>query len=101
MKPCENSDGYVYQNCIYSQIMSKIGCQPFWMDYIKTELPNCTNDSQINLFLSNLTKLTHISSEKELIGEYNCLKPCKFMEYKVRLSNLLLATHTIGICYSI
>ena len=84
MKPCENSDGYVYQNCIYSQIMSKIGCQPFWMDYIKTELPNCTNDSQINLFLYTLSILNSLSTDEELIEEYNCLKPCKYMEYKVR-----------------
>ena len=40
-------------------------------------------DSEINLFLSSLTKLNSISSEKEMIEEYNCLKPCKFMEYKV------------------
>ena len=69
--------------------MSKIGCRPFWMDYIQTDLPNCTNDSQINLFLSSLTKLNSISSEKEMIEEYNCLKPCKFMEYKVKTWLLL------------
>ena len=83
INPCENSDDYVYQNCIFTKIMSKIGCQPFWMDYIKSDLPNCTDISQINLILSSLVILNKISSEKDLIEEYNCLKPCKFMEYKV------------------
>ena len=90
INPCENSAGYVFQNCIYSQIMSKIGCQPFWMDYVKTDLPNCTNASQINLFLSSFTELNSISSEAELIEEYNCLKPCKYMEYKVRTARYII-----------
>ena len=83
VNPCEHSPGYVLQNCVYNQIMSEIGCQPFWLDYIQTDLPKCTNSSQICLSLSSFTKLNSISSEKEFIQKYNCLKPCKYMEYKV------------------
>ena len=83
INPCEDSPGYVFQNCIYSQMMSKIGCQPYWIDYIKTDLPKCETDSQLNLTLHSISNLNLISSEKELIEEYNCLKPCKYMEYKV------------------
>ena len=84
MNPCESSAGYVFQNCIYSQIMTKIGCQPFWLDHVPTDLPNCTDGSQIYFFLQKTSELNAISSEKELIESYNCLRPCKYMEYKVR-----------------
>lgn len=65
--------------------MSKIGCHPFWIDYIQTDLPNCTDASQISRILDKLMLLNAISSEKELMEEYdNCLRPCKYMEYMVR-----------------
>ena len=82
--PCELSDGYVFQNCIYRQLMAKIGCQPFWLDYIQTDLPKCTDASQLSLFVHKFLSLNAISSEKELMEAYNCLRPCKYMEYMVR-----------------
>ena len=83
INPCELSNDYVFQNCIYSQIITKIGCQPFWLDFIETDLPNCTDASQISHFLNVLVKLNSMTSERELIEEYNCLRPCKYMEYQV------------------
>ena len=64
--------------------MTKIGCKPFWRDHVPTDLPNCTDGSQIYSFLLKSAELNAISSEKELIEAYNCLRPCKYMEYKVR-----------------
>ena len=84
--PCEQAEGYVYQNCMYREIMSRIGCQPFWLDFIMTDLPNCTEASQIFSFLDVFSNLTGVSSEKELKADYSCLRPCKYMEYKVRLT---------------
>ena len=69
--------------------MSKIGCQPFWLDYVPTNLPNCTKGSQINTFLQRISELNAISTEKELMEAYNCLRPCKYMEYKVRTAMLI------------
>ena len=64
--------------------MSKIGCQPFWLDYIQTDLQKCTDASQISRFLYQFFGLDAISSEKELMESYDCLRPCKYMEYMVR-----------------
>ena len=64
-------------------MMSRIGCQPFWLDHIQTDLQKCTNIFQIRQFLFNFTHLASISSEKKFTEEYNCLKPCKYMQYKV------------------
>ena len=81
--PCEPRDGYVFQHCMYKHLMEKIGCQPFWLDFLLTEHPNCTEASQISRFLEAFLNLTSISSENELMEEYSCLRPCSYMEYKV------------------
>ena len=64
-------------------MMSKIGCQPYWLDYIHTDIMNCTEASQLDAFLSQMSNLVQISTEKELKDNYNCLKPCRYMKYKV------------------
>ena len=64
-------------------MISKIGCQPYWLDYINTEIVNCSKASQLDKFLIHMTKLIMISTEEELNDEYDCFKPCNYMEYKV------------------
>ena len=81
--PCEESHDYSFQNCIYAKMISKIGCQPYWLDYINTGIENCSKVSQLGTFLKNMGDLNLISSARELADEYNCLKPCNYMEYKV------------------
>ena len=85
MNPCEESCNYNFQNCIYTKMISKVGCQPYWLDYINTDLAICSKASQLDLFLHHMQQLTEITTEKEIKEEYNCLKPCNYMEYKVRL----------------
>ena len=70
--------------------MLEIECQPFWLDHVPTDLPNCTDGSQIYNFLQKSTELNGMSSEKELMEAYNCLRPCKYMEYKVRIATYML-----------
>ena len=84
--PCKESHDYSFQNCIYAKMISKIGCQPYWLDYIITGIKNCSKASQLDSFLKKMADLNGISSAKELADEYKCLKPCNYMEYKV-LSN--------------
>ena len=81
--PCEESHDYNFQNCIYKKMISKIGCQPYWLDYINTDIVNCSETSQLDEFLKQMGNLIQTSTEKELKDEYNCLKPCEYMEYKV------------------
>ena len=69
--------------------MSKVGCQPYWLDYINTDIVNCTKSSQLEDFLKHMTKIVLISTEKELKDDYDCLKPCTYMEYKVYINNLI------------
>lgn len=65
--------------------MAKIGCKPFWLEFLKTDLPNCTEASQISRFLEGFLHLTLIDMENELMESYSCLKPCRYMEYKVKV----------------
>ena len=81
--PCEESHDYNFQNCIFMKMISKIGCQPYWLDYINTDVVNCSKASQLDEFLKHMKKLIMISTEKDLKDEYDCLKPCRYMEYKV------------------
>ena len=64
-------------------MISKIGCQPYWLDYINTDVANCSKASQLDTLLKHMGKLVQISTEEDLKDEYDCLKPCKYMEYKV------------------
>ena len=86
---CEPSKEYVFQNCIYRKIISKLGCQPFWLDHIKTDFQKCSEVSKLFDFIYYMGKLNQISTEKELVEKYSCLKPCTYMEYKVRIRNAL------------
>ena len=67
-------------------MISKIGCQPYWLDHIKTDFENCSKASQLQSFLMKMGLLYQISTEKELTDEYECLKPCNYMEYKVDMT---------------
>ena len=80
--PCEESLDYNFQNCIYTKLISSVGCKPYWMD-IQTDKENCSEASQLDKFLEYLGDLNTISTEEELTEKYNCLKPCIYMEYKV------------------
>ena len=81
--PCEESTDYNFQNCIYNKIISKVGCQPYWLDYIQTDIENCSEATQLDKFLEYTGDLNTISTEEEFAEKYNCLKPCIYMEYKV------------------
>ena len=81
--PCEESHDYNFQNCIYAKIISKIGCQPYWLDHIKTDIENCSKASKLDYFLRKMGDIIKTSTEKELRDEYECLNPCNHMEYKV------------------
>ena len=65
-------------------MISNIGCQPYWLNFVQTDMENCSEASQMDKFLESMGNLNAISSEEELAENYNCLKPCTFMEYKVR-----------------
>ena len=65
--------------------MSKVGCRPYWLPskIISTEVDTCTNATQLDDFLKLMSKVEYVADEKELLAGYSCLKPCRFIEYKV------------------
>ena len=81
--PCEAAEGYVYQNCIYKRIIAKVGCRPYWLDYIQTDKENCSEVKKLEKFLTIFSVL-RVANEGEILRDYECLKPCNYMEYKVR-----------------
>ena len=66
-------------------MISKVGCQPYWLDYIVTGIDSCSEVKKLEEFLQNIAVLRASSNERDLLREYDCLKPCKYMEYKVIL----------------
>lgn len=44
----------------------------------------CSEVKKLEEFLQNIA-LLRASNERDLLREYDCLKPCKYMEYKVIL----------------
>ena len=80
--PCEAVEGYVYQYCIYKRIIAKVGCRPYWLDYIQTDKENCSDVKKLEEFLTVLSVL-RVANEEEILREYECLKPCNYIEYRV------------------
>ena len=64
--------------------MSKVGCRPYWLDYIQTDLKDCSEAQKLEEYLLHIHKTNYID-EEELMETYHCLKPCKYMEYKVKI----------------
>ena len=88
--PCVDSLDYNFQNCVYAKMISKVGCRPYWMDYFQTDLKNCTEASDLDLFIEYMEELNSISTDEELLEKYNCIKPCIYMEYKVHIEEVTL-----------
>ena len=61
-----------------------LGCKPFWMDMIESDLPLCSNYSSLSKYLIMTLDIIQMD-ERTLLEEYKCLKPCSFMEYQVSM----------------
>ena len=61
-----------------------LGCKPFWMDMIESDLPLCSNYSSLSKYLIMTLDILKMD-ERTLLEEYKCLKPCSFMEYQVSM----------------
>ena len=68
---------------MFEKLISETGCQPYWLDEIKTEFPNCTMAYQLKDFLDKLGKVA-LLNERKFRERIKCYKPCKYYEYKVR-----------------
>ena len=81
-RPCEPSPGYVYHNCLEEKISQKIGCKPYWIK-LDSNLETCKDLKNMETYLLKLRE--SIGMDEQTIYEaYNCLKPCTYIEYKVR-----------------
>ena len=84
--PCEANPEYIFQNCIMEKLIEEIGCQPYWLDTMKTKFPSCTWAFQLKQFLDKMGEVSMLNERKfqELI---QCYKPCTYFEYKVEKGN--------------
>ena len=80
--PCQPAQDYKYFDCIMLKTLQRLGCKPFWMDMIESDLPLCSNYSSLSKYLIMTLDIIQMD-ERTLLEEYKCLKPCSFMEYQV------------------
>ena len=85
--PCEASDGYRFAMCLENRILSQVGCQPFWIERkLEPALPPCQNATQFDEILEKYDLLQQLALD-DLIADSECLMPCAFMKYEVKLHN--------------
>ena len=80
---CETSGNYSFLHCVYTTIISDVGCQPKWIDFMETDFKHCEDISKVTKFSDRLTR-SLLLDELSLFDEYKCLIPCNFIEYKVK-----------------
>ena len=81
--PCQPAEDYKYFDCIMLKTLHSLGCKPFWMNMIKSDLPLCSNYSSLSKYFVTTADIVSMD-EKTLFEEFKCLKPCSFMEYQVK-----------------
>ena len=84
---CEESEDYKYNECLDRKISSRVGCQTFSTSF--PNIPRCSTYEQYTNF-SNVYELFVNLEKNELQSESGCLRPCKYMEYKVKQMEDLL-----------
>ena len=65
------------------KLIEETGCQPYWLDALKTKFPSCTRAYQLKQFLDKMGEVSMMNERKfqELV---QCYKPCTYFEYKVQ-----------------
>ena len=87
--PCDEYSDNDFADCINSELMQRIGCQPHWFYKSENALPLCSNFSQLNTFVINYLKTLHLTPE-DFYNKFSCRKPCSYLEYKVNIFKILL-----------
>ena len=83
--PCEPSHAYNFGKCLEKSVITRIGCQPPLRRFYVDGMPLCNNVSLVTLFYRKFSRLSNLD-RKKVFEETNCLMPCKFLEYKVKLN---------------
>ena len=82
--PCSLSTDYNLASCIFKKMTANVGCKPFWMkDPSNAILTPCNSPEESRKYLLELLSLVFVD-DAEFRNITGCLKPCNFMEYKVR-----------------
>ena len=84
-RPCHQSPSYNYGQCLHKAAMIKAGCQPHWRLYSVEGLPICDNVSMVNTYQDVMGSMQLNMDSDELYQETDCLMPCTYLEYKVKL----------------
>ena len=85
--PCDSSPNYNFADCIEDKSLERVGCRPFWINNTRSQLPLCQQPSQ---YLDHFNRRWNAASMNldQIYEEFGCLRPCTYMEYKVRALEL-------------
>ena len=86
--PCEEAKDYSYLTCIYGKIIQEVGCQPYYLDFDNADYPKCNITTKLRQFIDRFTSSLIIMDESVMFDTFNCLRPCNYMEYRVRAVDL-------------
>ena len=86
--PCESSEDYNFAKCIEEKVVDDIGCRPHWMKGLKGKLPLCIGKENYRRFMNEMFNFS-IMDKIQMQSKSGCLKPCRYMEYRVS-SNIFL-----------
>ena len=80
--PCESSEDYNFAKCIEGKVVDDIGCRPHWMKGLKGKLPLCIGKENYQRFMKEMSHFS-IMDKIQMQSKSGCLKPCRYMEYRV------------------
>ena len=83
-KPCNPSPEYDLGSCLDRSLITRAGCQPPWRRVTVEEFPVCDNATLLEYYDTKFWNFYN-SDRKTLFEKSDCLMPCSFIEYKVKM----------------
>ena len=81
---CEESEDYKYSDCLNRKMASLVGCQTFSTNF--PDLAECSTYEEYTNFSSVYEHFNNLE-KNDLQTQSGCLRPCKYLEYRVTSLN--------------
>ena len=91
---CEESEDYKYSDCLNRKIASLVGCQTFSTNF--PGIAECSTYEQYTNFSSVYEHFNNLE-KNDLQAQSGCLRPCKYLEYRVTFQNIFLKTFQLSL----
>ena len=82
---CEESEDYKYSDCLNRKMASIVGCQTFSTNF--PDLSQCSTYEEYTNFSSVYEHFNNLE-KNDLQAQSGCLRPCKYLEYRVTFTNV-------------